>query len=196
MSAGLNARGVAVAVAGYDLTPQVSIVQIIDQMRTACLFLWRRFGQRLMVYGHSAGGHLAACMVATDWKQLDPKAPADLVPAGYSISGLFDLKPLIATSMNADFKLNEAAAAQVSPLWWPVPRNRVFDAVVGGAESSEFLRQSRAVADDWRQRGIETHYEAMPGANHFTVVDPLSDPGSAMTARCAALAARCAKVDK
>jgi len=173
----------------------VSIVQIIDQMRTACLFLWRRFGQRLMVYGHSAGGHLAACMLATDWKQLDPKAPADLVPAAYSISGLFDLKPMIATSMNADFKLNEAAAAQVSPLWWPVPRNRVFDAVVGAEESSEFLRQSRAVADDWRQRGIETHYEAMPG-NHFTVVDPLADPGSAMTARCAALAARCARVDK
>ena len=196
MSAGLNARGVAVAVAGYDLCPQVTIVQIVDQARTACLFLWRRFGQRLMVYGHSAGGHLAACMLATDWKQLDPKAPADLVPAAYSISGLFDLKPLIATSMNADFKLNEASAAQVSPLWWPVPRNRVFDAVVGGAESSEFLRQSRAVADDWRQRGIETHYEAVPGANHFTVVDPLSDPNSAMTARCAALAARCAKVDK
>jgi arylformamidase len=149
-----------------------------------------------MVYGHSAGGHLAACMVATDWKQLDPKAPADLVPAGYSISGVFDLKPLIATSMNADFKLNEAAAAQVSPLWWPVPRNRVFDAVVGAEESAEFLRQSRTVATDWRQRGIETHYEAMPGANHFTVVDPLADPGSAMTARCATLAARCAKVDK
>ena len=134
VSAGLNARGVAVAVAGYDLCPQVTIVQIIDQIRTACLFLWRRFGQRLMVYGHSAGGHLAACMLATDWKQLDPKAPADLVPAAYSISGLFDLKPLIATSMNADFKLNEPGAAQVSPLWWPVPRARVFDAVVGGEE--------------------------------------------------------------
>src|SRR4029077_10843785 len=128
MSAGLNARGVAVAVAGYDLCPQVTIVQIVNQIRTACLFLWRRFGQRLMVYGHSAGGHLAACMVATDWKQLDPKAaaalvaagnqrppkaPADLVPAGYSVSGLFDLKPLVATAMNADFKLNEPAAAQV-----------------------------------------------------------------------------------
>jgi arylformamidase len=196
MSAGLNARGVAVAVAGYDLCPQVTIAQIVEEIRTACLFLWRRFGQRLMVYGHSAGGHLAACMVATDWRKLDPKAPADLVPAGYSISGLFDLKPLVQTSMNADFKLNEAAAAAVSPLWWPVPRARVFDAVVGAAESSEFLRQSRAVADDWRQRGIETHFEAVAGANHFTVVDPLSDPKSAMTARCAALAAKCAKVDK
>src|SRR5262249_42293738 len=174
----------------------VTIAQIIDQIRTACLFLWRRFGQRLMVYGHSAGGHLAACMVATDWKQLDPKAPAGLVPAGYSVSGLFDLKPMVATSMNADFHLNEPGAAAVSPLWWPVARGRVFDAVVGGAESSEFLRQSHAVADDWRQRGIETRYEAVPGANHFTVIEPLADPRSAMTGRCAALAARCAKVEK
>jgi arylformamidase len=196
MAAGLNARGVAVAVAGYDLCPQVTIAQIIEQIRMACLFLWRRFGQRLMVYGHSAGGHLSACMVATNWKQLDAKAPSDLVPAGYSVSGLFDLKPLVATAMNADFKLNEPAAAQVSPLWWPVPGGRVFDAVVGGAESSEFVRQSKAVAQDWRQRGIETHYEEIPGANHFTVLDPLADPGSAMTARCAALAARCAKVEK
>jgi len=196
MSAGLNARGVAVAVAGYDLTPQVTIAQIIEQIRTACLFLWRRFGQRLMVYGHSAGGHLAACMVATDWRKLDPKAPPDLVPAGYSISGLFDLKPLVATAMNADLRLNEPAAAQVSPLWWPVARGRVFDAVVGGLESAEFLRQSRTVTDDWRARGVETRYEEIAGANHFTVVDPLTDPNSAMTARCAALAARCARVEK
>jgi arylformamidase len=196
MAAGLNARGVAVAVAGYDLCPQVTILQIVEQIRTACLFLWRRFGQRLMVYGHSAGGHLAACMLATEWKKLDPKAPADLVPAAYSVSGLFDLKPLAETAMNADLKLNAASAAQVSPLWWPVPRATAFDAVVGGAESSEFLRQSRTVADDWRQRGVETRYQEVPGANHFTVIDPLSDPASAMTVRCAALAARCAKVDK
>jgi len=196
LAGGLTARGVAVAVAGYDLCPQVTIAQIIDQIRTACVFLWRRFGQRLMICGHSAGGHLAACMVATDWKQLDPKAPADLVPAGYAISGLFDLKPFVHTTMNADFKLNEPAAAAISPLWWPVPRGRVFDAVVGGAESPEFLRQSKALADDWRQRGIETRYEAVAGANHFSVIEPLADPASAMTARCAALAARCAKVEK
>src|SRR4029079_17191491 len=94
MAAGLNAKGVAVAVAGYDLCPQVTIGQIVNQIRNACLFLWRRFGQRLMVYGHSAGGHLSGCMLATDWRKFDPKAPADLVPAAYSISGLFDLSPL------------------------------------------------------------------------------------------------------
>jgi len=196
VSAGLNSRGVAVAVAGYDLCPDVTIGQIINQIRTACLFLWRRFGQRLMVYGHSAGGHLAACMVATDWKKLDPKAPLDLVPAGYSISGLFDLTPLIKTAMNADLRLDDTEVARISPMYWPVTRGRVFDAVVGGQESSEFLRQSHIITDNWRQRGVETRYEEIAGANHFTVVDPLADPGSAMTARCAALAARCAKVDK
>jgi arylformamidase len=196
VAAGLNARGIAVAVAGYDLCPEVTIGQIINQIRTACLFLWRRFGQRLMVYGHSAGGHLAACMVATDWKRLDPKAPIDLVPAGYSISGLFDLTPLIKTAMNVDLRLDDTEVARISPMHWPVTRGRAFDAVVGGQESSEFLRQSHIITDNWRQRGIETRYEEVPGANHFTVVDPLSDPNSAMTARCAELAARCAKVDR
>lgn len=194
MAAGLNARGIAVAVVGYDLCPQATIAQIVDQIRTACLFLWRRFGQRIMVYGHSAGGHLAACMLATDWRTLDAKAPADLVPAGYSISGLFDLKPLVATAMNSELHLTSASAAQVSPLWWPVARGRAFDAVVGGLESAEFLRQSRVVVDEWRKRGIDTRYEEVAGANHFTVLDPLSDPNSAMTARCAALAAKCVKV--
>ena len=196
MAAGLNSRGVAVAVAGYDLCPDVTIGQIINQMRTACLFLWRRFGQRLMVYGHSAGGHLAGCMLATDWKKFDQKAPADLVPAAYSISGLFDLGPLMHTAMNSDLRLDETEVARVSPLNWPISNPRVFDAVVGGAESSEFLRQSRVVVDTWRAKGVDAHYTEIPGANHFTVIDPLSDPASAMTQRCAALAARCAKVDK
>ena len=67
MARGLNAHGVAVAVVGYDLCPEVTIAEIIEQIRHACLFLWLRTGQRMMVYGHSAGGHLAGAMVATDW---------------------------------------------------------------------------------------------------------------------------------
>ncbi len=63
MARGPNARGVAVAVVGYDLCPNVSIADIIEQMRRACAFLWQRFGRRMLVYGHSAGGHLAAAMV-------------------------------------------------------------------------------------------------------------------------------------
>jgi len=65
MARGLNAHGVAVAVVGYDLCPHVTIAEIIEQIRHACLFLWLRTSQRMLVYGHSAGGHLAGAMVAT-----------------------------------------------------------------------------------------------------------------------------------
>ena len=85
VAAGPNARGISVAVAGYDLCPNVSIADIIVQIRNACLMLWRKRRQRICIYGHSAGGHLAACMVAQDWKAFASDAPADLVPAAFAI---------------------------------------------------------------------------------------------------------------
>ncbi len=185
---GLNGHGVAVAVVGYDLCPQVTIPEIIDQIRQACLFLWLRSGRPMMVFGHSAGGHLAAAMLATDWQALYPKARAALVPTAYSISGLFDLTPLLHVSMAADLRLNEADARDPSPLFWPAPRGRVFDAVVGALESAEFLRQSRVIAETWAKAGVQTRYEDIAGTNHFTVLDHLRDPQSAMVRRLAELA--------
>jgi arylformamidase len=187
---GLNARGIAVAVVGYELCPQAKIADIIDAMRQACLYLWRRFGRRLMVYGHSAGGHLTACMVATDWKALAPDAPADLVPAGYAISGLFDLAPLVHVSLNEDLRLDSEEAHRVSPLYWPVMAGRALDAVVGSRESSEFLRQSKTIAEAWRQGEAETRYQELADKNHFTVLDPLGDPGSPMVERLVQLCGR------
>ena len=81
-AAGLNAPGVGVAVPGYNLCPQVRIADIIDEMRRALIALWRRYGQRMLVLGHSAGGHLTASLLATDWPALDAAVPADMVAAG------------------------------------------------------------------------------------------------------------------
>ena len=78
-------------------------------------------------------------------------------------------------------------AQRVSPVHWPIPQARIFDAVVGSLESSEFLRQSQFIADTWRARGTVTRYESIAGTNHFTIVDALSDPNSAMVARLAQL---------
>jgi arylformamidase len=187
MAGGLNSHGMTVAVVGYDLCPQVTIAEIIEQLRHACLFLWLRTGRRMMVYGHSAGGHLAAAMVATDWQGLYPKAPARLVPAACSISGLFDLAPLLATSMAQDLRLQETAMDKVSPLLWPPPKGRAFDAVVGALESGEFLRQSRVIAEVWGKGGTQSRYDEIAGTNHFTVLDALTDPQSDMVKRLAAL---------
>ena len=188
MARGPNGRGISVAVVGYDLCPNVTVADIIEQMRRMCAFLLQRFGRRMTVYGHSAGGHLAAALLATDWRALYPKAPADLVPAACSISGVFDLTPLIETSVNQDLRLDSAQARKLSPLFWPVAAGRTFDAVAGGLESSEFKRQSRTIAQTWQQTGAQTRYEEVAGTNHFTVIDPLSDPQSTMAGRVADLA--------
>ena len=184
MARGMLAHGISVAVAGYDLCPQVQVAGIVDEIRRACAYLWRRFERRLLVYGHSAGGHLAACMLATDWKKLG--MPADAVPAACAVSGVFDLTPLIGISMNADLRLDLLEARRVSPLFWPAPRGRTLDVIGGAEESPEFLRQSREIAETWAAAGASTRYEEAPG-NHFTVLDPLADPASAMTKRLAAL---------
>jgi arylformamidase len=138
------------------------------------------------VTGHSAGGHLTASMFATDWTALG--AAADLVPVATAISGLFDLEPLRQTAMNQDFRLDAVAARSASPLFWPPPAGRTIDVLVGGAETNEFRQQSRTLADSWRKAGVMTRYHEIPGANHFTAIEPLADPQSAMVGRFVELA--------
>jgi arylformamidase len=174
---GLLARGVAVAVPGYDLCPAVPLARIVAQMRAAAAFLHRRMGgRRILATGHSAGGHLAAMLMATDWRALDGGAlPADLVPAGLPISGVFELEPLLPTTIAAALRLTPAEARALSPHLLPPPLGgrAALHAVVGGAESSEFLRQSRDFAAAWGGT-----FEWLPGLNHFTVLAPLTDPAS------------------
>jgi arylformamidase len=189
LAAGLNAHGIGVAIPSYDLCPDVSVEQIIRQMRAASREL-ARLGQSLIISGHSAGGHLAACMLATDWPAFDASLPADLVVAAYAISGLFDLAPLVETSINKAMRLDPTTARAASPLFWTAPRRGSLDAVVGEQESAEYFRQSRTIVERWGGQGLATRFGTVPGANHFTAIAPLADPGSPMVARLRQLAAR------
>jgi arylformamidase len=189
LAGGLNARGVDVAIPSYDLCPDVSIDGIIGQMRMASREL-AKLGRPLVISGHSAGGHLAAWLLATDWRALDPLLPENLVTAAYAISGLFDLRPLVPTSINKALKLDDASARAASPLFWIPPARGTLDAVVGANESTEYLRQSRTVVDTWGAAGVATRFGTVPGANHFTAIAPLADPHSPMVARLRELAGR------
>jgi arylformamidase len=175
---GLNALGVTVAVPSYDLCPDVRIGDVVEQIRAACAKLYYAVNAPVVVSGHSAGGHLAACMLATEAH----------VPAAYAISGLFELAPLIPTSLNEKLGLDEAEAEALSPLFWPAPEGKTLDAVVGADESSEFLRQSAAIVAAWGESGVNTRYEEIEAANHFTIIAPLVDPSSAMCERLKQLA--------
>ena len=186
---GLNVHGVTVAVPTYDLCPQVTIDTIIQQMRKAVREL-ATFGRPLVISGHSAGGHLAACLLATDWPALDPALPKDLVRAAYSISGLFELEPLVGTFVNKALGMDAASARAASPLFWTQPAGKSLDAVVGSNESAEYRRQSRAITERWGAVGVTTRYGEVADANHFTAIAPLADPDSSMVLRLKELAIR------
>jgi arylformamidase len=180
MAAGLNALGVTVAVPSYDLCPNVRIGDIVEQMRAACSIVQRATNAPVIVAGHSAGGHIAACLLATEAH----------VPTAYAISGLFELAPLIPTSINEKLGLDEAEALSLSPLLWPAPEGKTLDAIVGGDESSEYLRQSAAIVAAWGEDGVATRYEEIESANHFTVIASLEDSNSAMCERLRQLVSR------
>jgi arylformamidase len=178
----LLAHGVSLAIPSYDLCPAVRLGTILRQVRVAVEAVRARTGTRPVVFGHSAGGHMAACMLSEG-----------RASAAVAISGVFDLAPLIPTSLNTALDLDEREAAALSPIQWPVPNGStpggtVLDCLVGADESQEFLRQSRMMADQWGSQGVEARYEALPGLNHFTVLDPLFDPGTPLVMRIADLA--------
>ena len=116
-----------------------------------------------------------------------------LRPKFEAISGVFGVEPLIHTSLNTALGLDAATARALSPIHWPAPNGgapggRALDCWVGGAESNEFIRQSRSMAAEWGGKGADTHVEVLDGLDHFTMLDPLADKDSAMVRRLVALA--------
>jgi arylformamidase len=189
LAAGLNAHGIGVAIPSYDLCPNVTVDDIIREMREASREL-ARLGRSLVISGHSAGGHLAACMLATDWPAYDASLPQDLVIAAFSISGLFDLGPLVDTSINRALRLDRTTAKAASPLFWKTPAHGTLDAVVGEHESAEYHRQSRIIVERWGAAGVAARFSIVASANHFTAIAPLADPDSPMVARLKELAGK------
>jgi arylformamidase len=180
---GLNEHGITVAIPSYTLCPDVRVGDIIEELRQVVIFLRNRLKRRLFVFGHSAGGHLAASMLATRWELFGMES--DLVPGAVAISGLFDLRPLLATSINGDLRLEEGTARVWSPLLWPAPAGRRFEAWVGRKETEEFIRQSRTLVSAWIGSGVDAAYAEMGGYDHFTVLSPLADARNEFTMRLA-----------
>ena len=172
----LLAHGVSVAIPSYDLCPDVPLGRIIHQMRAVSDALADRSGRAPFAFGHSAGGHLAACLLS------EGRASAAM-----AISGVFDLEPLVGTSLNAALGLDASMARALSPVNWPAPEGAMLDCVVGAAETDDFVRQSRDMAGLWAARGVKTRFEPLEGLNHFTVLDPLGDADGVLVKRIARL---------
>jgi arylformamidase len=177
--------GATVAMINYGLCPAVTVEDIVRQVLQATAWLYRNgnnFGAPagpLFVAGHSAGGHLAAMTLAAQWPRFAPDLPAKVVRAALAASGLFDVEPVMNTpSVNVDVRLTTAMARRVSPAFMPPATDAPLYLAVGGREQEGFHDQHRLMKRAWT-RTIAGEF-ACPEDNHFTILERLADPGSAL----------------
>jgi arylformamidase len=176
-------EGACVVIPNYDLCPAVTIPQIALQAAQALAWTWRnvvRFGgnpDRISVIGHSAGGHLAAMMLACQWPRMGSDLPPDLVRNALAISGLYELESVMHTPFLKDsLRLTPDQVLQASPAWFPPPGQGTLYAVAGADESAEFLRQNALIEEAWGNQVVPVR-ESLLGLNHFSVVEALVQPG-------------------
>jgi arylformamidase len=175
------AAGAMVVIPNYALCPTVTVEHITLQMTHALAWVWRHaalYGgnpSRIVVAGHSAGGHLAAMMLSCRWKEVGADLPAQLVSGALSVSGLYDLEPLRHTTfLQPDLGLTPAAVKRLSPAFFPRPRGTLYT-VAGLNESEEFLRQNQLIRDQWGPTTVPV-CETVAGRHHLDVLHDLADP--------------------
>lgn len=176
----------ATVLANYPLCPDVTVPGLTEAARALVPAVLERFGRRpIIVAGHSAGAHLAVELAMTDWAGRD--LPPHPVAAVIGLSGVYDLQPLVATSLNVRLGLDAARARAASPLRRVGPRGAPALFAVGGAETAAFAEQSRRMAAAWSDHGHKTALEVVEGADHFSLLADLVDPAQRLNAAVAAL---------
>lgn len=181
------AAGWSYAAVEYTIAPVGSLEQMVAQCSEAIPAVVAALGTALggpvgpvVVAGHSAGAHLAAMTTLV-------ADPAVDVRRTVLISGVFDLRPLLATTVNDPLDLDLARATALSPMLRPPPPGRRRDVVVmwGDNDTRAFIDQSRAYAAVLRDHGHAVAELEVAGRHHFDVVDEIVQPGSAANRRVA-----------
>ena len=188
---GFVGQGISVALINYPLCPEVTIGRIRTSCANAFAHLYKNVlsvveRKAVVVSGHSAGGYLAASHLVEDWAPHG--LPVDPIVGIVSLSGVFDVAPLIKTSLNTGLRLDEAQARALN-LIAIQPRGKAKLALaVGEKESAEFHRQSTHLAKSWAT--LSPQVIDVAGANHFTIVDELAAPGRALNRLAVSMAGR------
>ncbi len=180
---GLQARGITTVVINYALCPRVTIDEIVRQTRAALAWTLRNIQTyggdpaRVAIGGHSAGGHLTAMALQTEWAA-DYGLPQDPFVAAMPFSGLYDIEPLRYSYLQPAIQLDDGIIRRNSPAFSVRPCKTPLWITWGGAETREFARQSALYHQAWLAAGNAAELRAVPDANHFTVISGLEDANS------------------
>lgn len=168
--------GVSYISVNYALAPNVSVAEIVRQVRTATRWTlehcaeWEGDPERVYVGGHSVGGQLAALAALTE-----------PVQGLTSISGLADLEPVRLSYANEWARLARDDIVPLSPIHQIPERELPLIAYAGAKETDEFRRQTAILADAWRARGYPVDEGYVAGEDHFSIALELHDASSDLT---------------
>jgi arylformamidase len=179
----LTRAGVTFANINYGLCPAASLEELVRHVLQAGAWLYRNasnFGghpQRLYVAGHSAGGHLTAMLLAALWPVFARDLPKKVFQGGLAVSGLFDLRPLAgAAFLKPEVNFDLAVARRCSPVLMPPATDARLWTCVGKDEPQGLIEQNAQIGKAWKE--VLAGDIAMPGDNHFSVLEKLADPAS------------------
>ena len=179
LAASWAAAGIGVAMPNYRFAPNVRIDDIVDDAIAATNWVMRHGAEhglatdRVVISGHSAGGHLTAALFATRWERFN--FDARRMVGGVPISGVFDFEPLMQFSFNADFKLDAHAVHRLNLADKKPATDAPLVVAVGAEETSEFVRQSQLLAGAWPSQVKDL--QVLPGLHHFSIVDAFAERG-------------------
>ena len=177
--------GITVALVEYDLCPEVSVTDIVRQVRSAIAWVYKNISSyggdpaKLFICGLSAGGHLVTMALAHDWEK--EGLPRHIIKGCVAISGVYDLDAVLHVSVNEQIRLNPQTVRENSPLVHPPLPNAPLVVVVGGGEPEGWKQMSRDLYELSKKKGVNCEYLEVPKANHFTLSSHLADPKSLIT---------------
>jgi|TARA_B110000971_G_scaffold215458_1_gene248923 arylformamidase len=177
-------NGINMIIAGYSLCPTVSMTDLTEQSRQVLVWLWENSDHlginpnRIVVSGHSAGGHLTEMLMGTDWPRRNKDLPVDLIKAGVPISPLSLLEPIRHTTINDALGMDTDEAEMLSPMNTPPVTTAPQLIVCGGAETDEFHRQSDMYFEAFNTAEIPFERYNVPNADHFDEINILADANS------------------
>jgi len=173
--------GVTTVLINYPMAPTVSMDQIVASCREAVRWICQNIAayngdpSQLYVAGYSAGGHLAAMLLATDWRHHNFNT--DLIKGVCTISGLFNLIPILLSDINQVLEMDRETALRNSPVRQVPSANCPLVIAVGCDETDEFLYQSSEINDCWKKI-IPVEMIKIPGVNHYSIVETILEPES------------------
>lgn len=175
-------EGIIAAIVGYNLAPEASMDEMVDEIQAAVKFVAKKFSEsKVFLCGNSSGAQLCAMVTVRQWIN-----PSSLDIHGiFLISGIYDLNPVLNTYANDALKLNETSASRNSPLLIlkQSPPTRHCPAFIAVEEhgSPEFTRQSKELAEVLKSRNVPCTFLEVPGMDHFNIIEEIFHPAFSLS---------------